>query len=148
MHLLKKVINFLSHTPPRPHPFVELELKSSIFELINVINSIDAILPQLSQFIDQFNTLIQNTDINVITDADGTLSIDVPSSMPDKETEKLSKKIEIIDRLISIKENEIEKLIEKGSLIDNQLKSKDPDHNSEILAKIKEFERLKSKYKH
>lgn len=113
-----------------------------------ILAQIDVILPQLSEFINQFNDLVQSTNINVITEGDGTLSLDVPSSMPDKEAQNLSKRIGIIDRLISVKENEVAKLIEKGSLMDSQLKLKDPNHNSEILAKIKEFEKLKSRYKH
>ncbi len=54
--------------------------------LTEIITQIDIILPQLSEFINQFNNLVQNANINIITEVDGTLSIDVPISMSDSET--------------------------------------------------------------
>ncbi len=116
--------------------------------LTEIITQIDIILPQLSEFINQFNNLVKNANINIITEIDGTLSIDVPTSMSDSETQNLSKKIGIIDCLISTKNKEVTDLLEKGISIYSQLKLENPNHNSEILNKIKEFEKLKSNYKH
>lgn len=113
-----------------------------------IITQIDVILPQLSEFINQFNNLVQSANINVITDVDGTLSIDVPISMSDHEAQNLSKRIGIIDRLISSKNEEITELFKKGLSLDDQLKVENSNHKSEILNKIKEFEKIKSNYKH
>jgi hypothetical protein len=145
---LKRVYDFFNNTPPRPYSFVQLELRSSLVEFTEIMAQIELILPQFSEFINQFNNLVQNTNINVITEVDGTLSIDVPSSMPDTEVENISKRISIIDRLITTKDKELTELLEKGSSLDSQLKLQNPNHNSVILNKVKEFERLKLSYKH
>lgn len=145
---VKKSYDFLNNTPPRPYSFIEVELKSSLLELTEIISQIEIILPQFSEFINQFNNLVQSTNINVITEVDGTLSIDVPASMPDNEIENISKRINIIDRLISTKDKELTQLLEKGSSLDGQLRVDNPNHNSVILNKVKEYEKLKLNYKH
>ena len=35
-------------------------------ELLNIVSQIDSILPQMSNFIDQFNTIIVQNSINII----------------------------------------------------------------------------------
>jgi hypothetical protein len=41
------------------------------------------LLPQLSNFINQFNTTVNQTGISVVTYSEGNLSIDVPQNMSD-----------------------------------------------------------------
>jgi hypothetical protein len=76
-----------------------IQLKSSL-ELTEIIHQVNVLLPQLSDFISQFHQLVATNSINVITETNGNMSIDVPVSMSDMEAEKLSKRINILDRVI------------------------------------------------
>jgi hypothetical protein len=52
-------------------------------ELQVLLTEVNRLLPQLNTFITQFNNLVLEAGINVVTDASGTLSIDVPATMDD-----------------------------------------------------------------
>jgi hypothetical protein len=105
-------------------------------------------MPQLTEFIGQFNNIVVNDSINVITETNGNMSIDVPSSMSDNRAEQLSKRIGIIDRLITTRGQEIDALLQKGFEIENKLKEQDPKFTSQILEKAKEFKKLNNSYRH
>jgi hypothetical protein len=134
---------------PKPYTFCILEKQSaSLPELTELIAKVDNLLPQLAEFIAQFQTTITNTGlkINVIIDASGSLSLDVPQSMPDAEAEQLSKKISIIDRLINTRSNEIENLLQEGFKLRDNLKEDNLEINSKILQQANEFKRLKNSF--
>ena len=141
--------SLLTTTPPSPYKFVNKPKKSSlIVELSEVVNKINELMPQLTEFIGQFNNIVVNDSINVITETNGNMSIDVPSSMSDDRAEQLSKRIGIIDRLITTRGQEIDVLLQKGLEIENKLKEQDPKFTSQILEKVNEFKRLNNSYKH
>jgi predicted component of type VI protein secretion system len=117
-------------------------------ELTEIAMKINEMLPQLSDFIGQFNNVVSTTNINVITDSSGNMSIDVPVTMSDIEAEKISKRINIIDRLITLRGQEINDLLQKGLNLETKLKSQNPNYTSQILAKVDEFNRLNFSYKH
>jgi hypothetical protein len=117
-------------------------------ELTEIAMKINEMLPQLSDFIGQFNNVVSTTNINVITDSSGNMSIDVPVTMPDIEAEKISKRINIIDRLITLRGQEINDLLQKGLNLETKLKAQNPNYTSQILAKVDEFNRLNFSYKH
>lgn len=124
-------------------------MKSSlIIELSEVVNKVTELMPQLSEFIIQFNNMIVNDSVNVITESNGDLSIDVPSTMSDSKAEQLSKRIGILDRLITTRGQEIDALLHKGFEIENKLKEQDSKFTSQILEKANEFKKLNSSYKH
>lgn len=133
---------------PNPHAFVNLSLQSSIVELTEVMLKINEQLPQLSNFIDQFNHIVSSTSINVITDTSENMAIDVPSSMPDEQAGQLSKRIAIIDRLITASGQNIDSLLQKGLGIESKLREQDPNFSSQILGKVNEFKRLNNSYRH
>lgn len=153
---MKNFTNFLSNLKttlcfnediPKPHVFVNSPLKSTM-ELTEITIKISELLPQLSDFIGQFNHVVNTTNINVITDSAGNMSLDVPGTMSDLEAEKLSKRISIIDRLITVRGQEINELLQKGLSIETKLKAENPNYTSQILDKVNEFKRLNSSYKH
>jgi predicted component of type VI protein secretion system len=117
-------------------------------ELTEIAMKINEMLPQLSDFIGQFNNVVSTTNINVITDSSGNMSIDVPVTMSDIEAEKISKRINIIDRLITLRGQEINDLLQKGLNLETKLKAQNPNYTSQILAKVDEFNRLNFSYKH
>lgn len=105
-------------------------------------------LPQLSNFIDQFDTTVIKSGVNVITDTAGNMSIDVPNSMPDDEVNKISTKLNIIDRLINTRGQEINSLLQNGIQLESKIKAENPQYTSQIYEQIQEFKRLNSLYKH
>ena len=134
---------------PKPHAFVNLPLQSALVgELTEITTKINELLPQLSEFIGQFNHVVSTTNINVITDSSGNMSIDVPVTMSDIEAEKISKRINIIDRVITTRGQEIDDLLQKGLNLETKLKRENPNYTSQILDKVNEFKRLNSSYKH
>ena len=148
-----KLINLLSYKDidiPRPHVFADLPLKSTVspVELTDITLKINELLPQLSDFISQFHSIILTNNINVITDAAGNMSLDVPGNMSDTDAEKFSRRISIIDRLITTRGQEINDLLQKGLEIEGKLKKENVNYTSQILDKVNEFNRLNASYKH
>jgi ABC-type transporter Mla subunit MlaD len=125
-----------------------IELNNTIVELDQILSQINILLPQLSEFLNQFNNIIAENNINVVTDSVGNMSIDAPNSMSDEQTQFVSKKVGVVDRLINTRGEQINQLLEEGMKKDNALKSANPKHHSVILEKLAEFNRLKDSYKH
>lgn len=105
-------------------------------------------MPQLSDFISQFNNIVVTNNVNVITDAAGNMSLDVPNTMSDADLERISQRIGIIDRLITTRGIEIDELLQKSLKIEAKLKQQDPTFSSQILEKVNEFKKLNACYKH
>lgn len=134
---------------PQPH-FVTTDLQSSLLlvDLSEIITKLDQLIPQFSEFIGQFDNIVINNNINVITEVNGYLSVDVPSSMSDIEANRLSERIGILKRLITTCTEEIDTLLHKELDIETKLKEQNLKYTSQILEKVKEYEKYKSKYKH
>lgn len=132
---------------PSPHSFKSNTLNSDM-DISEIISNINILLPQFSNFITQFNTTINQSGVNVVTDSIGTMSIDVPKDMADHVANKLSIRIGIIDRLITFKGQEINDLLQKGIQLENNLKAENPKYVSQLAQKIQEFKILNSSYKH
>lgn len=119
-----------------------------ISEMIEVVGQLDTLIPQFAGFIDQFNTLVIQKSLNVISDSSGNMAVDVPYDMSNKEADNISKRISIIDRLIDSHHTSIKGLFEKGFNLENKLKAENPNYISELLNKKTEFNKLKSSYQH
>lgn len=132
---------------PKPNSFVQVELESNM-NIMEIITEINTLLPQLTDFINQFNNVVSQSGINVVTDSVGNMSIDVPQSMSDSIANNLSTRIGIIDRLITTRGHEINDLLQKGMHIEENIKLKDPHYVSQLTDKIMEFKRLNALYKH
>lgn len=76
------------------------------------------------------------------------MEIDVPQGISDIEANNISKRISIIDRLITDHSDNIEDLIKKGFVIEKDLKSNNSNYVSVLADKIEEFNKLKISYKH
>lgn len=134
---------------PLPHSFCTQPLQSNLsVDLSVILNQVNELLPQLSNFIIQFNNIIIDNSVNVITETNGNMSLDVPMSMPDAKAEQLSKRINIIDRLINNRSDEIKVLLNKGLEIEKNIREKNPQFNSQILEKVNELKKLNNSYKH
>ena len=113
-----------------------------------IITELNTLLPQLTSFINQFNTTVSQSGINVITDSFGNMSIDVPQNMNSDTANQLSTRIGIIDRLVTARGQEIDSLLQKGVEIENKLKIDNSNYVSQLTEKIQEFRKLNSSYRH
>lgn len=105
-------------------------------------------VPQFGTFVEQFNTIVNENSLNVITDSTGDLFIDVPKDMPEEKCNEISGKIGILDRLIGTREKDIGSLFLKGSLADSKFKENNPNYVSELNELRKSFQSFKDSYKH
>ncbi len=117
-------------------------------ELCTIVTEINRLLPQLEVFITQFKAIVLDSGINVVSDAQGNMSIDVPSSMTDSDANKISARVGVIDRLITNNGTSINELFNKGLNIENSLKIKDPTYSSQLTNEIAKFKALNGSYKH
>lgn len=138
-------IFYFGNNIPKPHPFVTESLQSDISQ---ILTDISALLPQFYDFIGQFNNVLSESGINVITDSTGNMSLEVPKGMSDSAAKNVSVRIGIIDRLISVRAQEIDSLFEQAKLAENKLKLENPSYISQITEKYEEYKRLKASYKH
>jgi NADH-ubiquinone oxidoreductase chain 3 len=125
-------------------------LKSSneLAELANLMLNIGKDMATLANTIDRFDTTVIKEGINVISDNEGNLSIDVPRNMSDAVAHNVQKQIQVMDRLINTVGSTLNESLQKALALDNQIRMVDPSHKSEILNQITEFKKLNSSYKH
>lgn len=116
---------------PKPHKDVKISLQST-FDLSSIIVEVSELLPQFSDFINQFNKVVVDNDLNVITDSAGNMSLDVPAKMSDNEANEITTKVGIIDRLITTHDQKIRDLLDEGLTIEKKLKADDPEYISQL----------------
>jgi hypothetical protein len=140
--------NFCSNHMVKPHSFSTEPLRSDP-GISQIITEISTLMPQLANFIAEFHTTENASGgIKVLTDAAGTMVLDVPGNISDQVANKFSTRIGIIDRLITTQGQQVKDLLEKGMDLENKLKMADPNYVSQLTDKIKEFNRLNSSYNH
>ena len=140
-------INFFTNYIPNPCSFANKPLMSNL-DLFNVITELNTLLPQLADFINQFHNLVNQSGINVVTDIMGNMSIEVPKDMPDSVANNISKRIGIIDRLITTRGQEVNDLLLRGLSLENKIKLENPNYLSQLSDKIAEFKRLNDSFRH
>lgn len=132
-----------------------MEESYSIADLTNVIAQIGVLLPVLAEKIRIFNDYIMYHDINVVFGVDNSLSLDLPSNMPDETVEEATRTLRRKDLSIINKKKQIEKLVVHGRKIHHYLIAKEHFANtaeqlcyeSEILTKVRQYETIKSFYR-
>lgn len=144
---IRKKISFFNNFIPKPHEFVTSTIHSGS-DIYTVVTELNVLLPQLADFIGQFQNVVSSTGINVVTDSAGNMSIDIPQNMSDSDANFFSKKIGVIDRLITTRGQSINDLFQEGLTIEDKLKKEDPKYISVLGDKITQFKKLNSSYKH
>ena len=117
-------------------------------DILQIVTEINSLLPQFSDFINQFHNIVNQSGISVVTDSDGNMSINVPNNMSDSETTNINKRIGIVDRLINTRGQELNDLFKKGLQVEKDIRVKNPNYTSQLTEKIAEFKRLNNNYKH
>jgi hypothetical protein len=105
-------------------------------------------LPQLVGFVEQFNNIVSQHGINVVTDAQGNMSMDVPASMSETTYTNISNRLGIVDRLINNHGASINDLFKKGLSIEQEIKQSDQNYTSQLSDQIENFKKLNASYKH
>ena len=133
--------------PAKPYEFITTSLKSEL-DLLPILTDLTKLVPQFGNFVEQFNTLINENSINVITDTKGNLFIDVPGTMTESKSNEITNKVNILDRLIRTQKESIGDLFLKGSLIENKFKSENPDYKPQLEDLRKSYIVFRDSYKH
>lgn len=97
-----------------------------------ILRDLDRLLPQLNRFIDQFHNFIVDKNINVISDAQGALSMDVTHNLDDSIAQQYANRINVIDGLIRHHVSEIESLITRGGQIEEQIRLINTNYVSQL----------------
>ena len=117
-------------------------------DLINVIRELDRLFPQLSDFINKFKDFVNETQINVITDAQGGLSIDVLGGLDDSIVQVYATKIKVLDSLIHNHIHKIEELLKIASGIEDKLLESNMDYISQLASYLEKLKILTNSYGH
>lgn len=148
---LKKTISYYfvyyNLPTPKPHAFVNSSLHCGL-DLAESIAEVSRLLPQLSDFISQFNTTVVESNVNVITDSAGSMSIDVPKDMSDAVADKIITRVGLLDRLITSHGQSINEVFKNGLAIEDKLKANNPNYVSQLSDQIAQFNKLNASYKH
>ena len=119
-----------------------------LLELDGTIATLNYIIPQLNDFVNQFNNIQMAHGVKVISDQIGNIFLDVPASMPESLEKTLTTRLGIIDRLCNTHGQSISDLLDKGRGLEQQLKLQDPHYTSRLSGPISEFARLRGAFKH
>jgi DNA repair ATPase RecN len=126
----------------------KVKYRNNLEDLTLVINEVNRLLPQLSDFITQFNQVIIATGVNVTTDSVGNLGMDAPGEMTSAEMQRISNRIGIMDRLINNHGSTVNELLQRGQSIERDITSLNPGYQSQLVEKINRFKELNASYNH
>ena len=101
-------------------------------QLQETLTEIDRLFSQLSSFINQFHIFVNQTGINVITDAQGQLGIDVLDTLDDSIAQQYANRVNVFDSLIHNHIHSIENLLERISEIEEQISHSNNNYSSQL----------------
>lgn len=90
-------------------------------QLQETLREIDRLFSQLGNFINQFHNFVNQTGINVITDAQGDLGIDVMDTLDDTIAQQYANRVNVLDSLIHNHIHSIESLLGRVSELEEQI---------------------------
>ena len=101
-------------------------------ELQEIFIELARLLSQLNTFIDQFHSFVNETGINVITDAEGSLGVDVIESVSDSTAQGYANRINVFDGLIHDRVHTIEGLIDRALNLEREIMQSDSNYVSQL----------------
>ena len=117
-------------------------------QLSTIIDESNRLLSQLDSFINRFNSFIMDSNINIITDTQGNMSMDIPSSIDDNTVAVHTNRVHTLDNLIRNHVNRLEQLIVRGNSLENDILYIDSGYNTQFQYISDRLTYLKNKYKH
>ena len=136
-------------TLPKPHPLTNKPLQAGLDgDILGIVNELSRVLPQLNDFINQFDNQVITNNINVITDSSGNLSFQVPDTITEAKSKLITARMNLLDNLIHNHLDKTEGLIHKGICIEERIIDKDPEYETKLTTHISDFRKLRSSYRH
>ena len=117
-------------------------------ELSPLIDESNRLLAQLEGFINRFNSFVLTNNINVITDTQGNMEIEVSNGVDDNQASLYSNTIHTLDNLIRNHINTIEQLVTRGNQIENNILNIDNSYNRQFYYINIRLHNLKANYSH
>lgn len=96
-----------------------------------VLTEADRLLNQLNLFINQFHTFVNQTGINVVTNVQGEMGIDVSNNLNDSIAQQYANRINVLDGLIHNHIHNIESIIERITEIEEKLSELDENYKAQ-----------------
>lgn len=126
----------------------EVSLDDLNNQLQTALSETNRLFSQLNNFINQFHNFVNQTGINVITDGEGELGIDVSSSLDDSIAQNYANRINILDSLIHNHIHSLESLLNKISELEEQIKQLDSNFISQLSQHSDRLRQLINLYGH
>lgn len=117
-------------------------------QLLETLREMDRLFSQLSTFINQFHNFVNQTGINVITDAQGELGIDVVDTLDDSIAQQYANRINILDSLIHNHIHSIENTLERASGLEARINELDSNYTSRLPEYTNRLSQLVRSYGH
>ena len=109
-----------------------LNLTNELHELQGIIMELSRLVPQLDTFISQFHNFVNESSINVVTDSEGALGVDVLESVPYSTARSCANRINVFDSLIHDRVHTIEQLIDRASDLERQIMQSDNNYVTQL----------------
>lgn len=117
-------------------------------QLSTILDESNRLLSQLDNFINRFNTFIVDNNINIITDSQGNMSMDIPSNLDDSTAFSYTNRVHTLDNLIRNHVNRLEQLVLRGNNLENDILYVDSSYNKQFKYISDRLIYLKNSYKH
>ena len=117
-------------------------------ELQDIINEINRITCQLNVFISQFHSFVNQSSINVVTDSEGSLDIDVLINVPDSVARGYANRINVFDSLIRQRVQTLEEFIERASALESHIMRSDSNYVTQLAQHRTRLAELMRTYGH
>jgi uncharacterized coiled-coil protein SlyX len=117
-------------------------------QLQESLTEIERLFSQLSTFINQFHNFVNQTGINVISDAQGELGIDVVDTLDDSLAQQYANRINILDSLIHNHIHSIENTLERVSELEGRISELNSNYTSRLPEYTNRLSQLVRSYGH
>ena len=126
----------------------QVNLNGDFQEMQHIVTELARLTSQLNTFITQFHAFVNQVGINVVTDTEGALDVDVLLSVPDSVARSYANRVNIFDSLIHDRIHAIEEFIARGSVLERQILQSDNNYVSQLSDFRSRLAQLISSYGH
>lgn len=117
-------------------------------QLSIVLDESNRLLSQLDNFINRFNSFIVDNNINIITDSQGNMSMDISSNLDNSTAVSYTNRVHTLDNLIRNHVNSLEQLVLRGNSLENDISYIDSNYSKQFKYISDRLIYLKNSYKH
>jgi hypothetical protein len=106
-------------------------LDDLIRQLQDTYSETDRLFSQLNTFITRFHNFVTDTDINVVTNVQGELGIDVPENLDQNLAQQYANRINVFDNLIHNHIHNIENILKRVIELEDQMRILDENYQTQ-----------------